>query len=102
MIDSIRILAFRIAFGFFLVGILACVLVGASVSVTFGAYVFGGITLGPVLTVLVQQVGDYRRSKQLQVIGRDVSVPRAVQVPTAWRDARWKTRDVRYAPDGGE
>lgn len=97
-LDPARRVVTLVVIAVLILGAIACSFIGVRVSYGFGCWIFGGITLGPVLTVLVQQIGEWRLGSSLDVIGRDVSVPRAVAVPTQWRDTRWQTRDVRYAP----
>ncbi|MGE0206122.1 MAG: hypothetical protein AB7E70_19570 [Hyphomicrobiaceae bacterium] len=94
-----------------LLGIAACAIVAAIDYSHFRAWLIGAITGGPIVALIVRIVEDHHTgvmSARMPVVGRDISVPRAVlrermpagpAVPTRWRNERGHRR---YGIGGGE
>ncbi len=59
-------------------------IIGAVWSPTVAAFLAGGVTLGPALTIALRAVEAHRRPPVV-VIGRDIPIAKSVAIPASWR-----------------
>lgn len=74
--------------------IIGCAVIGAVWSPTVAAFIGGGITLGPALTLTLRAIESARLARvgrRIAVIGSDMPLPSSI--PTAYRVGR--TRGAR-------
>ncbi len=76
--------------------LVACTAVGCYVSHSWRMLVVGAL-VHHVAMRLVSRLHSREAQRTIAVIGREL--PLHTALPTKWRDDRWQTRDVRYAPD---
>lgn len=74
-IDAVRRIMVVTLAATILLAVIGCAVIGAVWSPTIAAYLAGGITLGPCLSLALRD-HEVRRRHRVVVVGRDVGVPR--------------------------
>ncbi len=83
-VDSVRRVAAVVVALAVLALVIGCAVIGAVWSPTVAAFLAGGVTLGPALTIALRAVEAHRRPPVV-VIGRDIPIAKSVAIPASWR-----------------